>query len=209
MKRIEGWAAVMTAVALAACGGDTADALTPAGPMLLVGPTSRVEVFCPDTMEAGTSATCHAYGYDANGSFTNSSASSWSSGSTGVATITSSGNITAVAAGTATITAYIDGVGGNTGVTVVPAPLSVAITFGQNYVWPGETCMYVAQAQGGTQPYSWSWTGGSPVSGANSSRYTTQAFSNFTARVIVTDALGAADTASMNVGVSSKGYPCA
>ena len=138
MRSFAKWmAAIAVAVTAVGCGGDRADGgISPTGPTLLVGPTASVTVNCPTQMETGTSATCTAYGYDSNSSYTNSNVSSWSSSNTSVATITSGGVISAVGVGTTTITAVIDGISGTRGVTVVsPTPPSVSM-YGASSVRP-------------------------------------------------------------------------
>ena len=64
---------------------------------------------------------------DANGNVLTGRTVTWTSGTTGVATVSSSGVVTAVAAGTATITASSGGQQGTASVTVTnPAPVPVA-----------------------------------------------------------------------------------
>lgn len=177
--------------------------------MLLVGPTASVTVNCPTQMETGTSATCTAYGYDSNGSYTNSNVSSWSSSNTSAATITSGGGISAVGVGTTTITAVIDGISGTRGVTVVsPTPLSVSMN-GASSVQPNTQCYWWAGASGGTPSYSYSWSGGFFGSAWGSEYYATSPSSgSFTVKVTVTDALGATATATRLVTVSSLASIC-
>ncbi len=212
MQRFGRWIGGLAAAMLAAgCGGEGAGggAITPAGPVLLVGPTVTVTVNCPTQMETGTSGTCTAYGYDANSTYTNSSVSSWTSSNTSKATITSGGAISAVSAGTTTISAVIDGVTGTRSVTVVnPAPPSVAIG-GPSTVKPNVQCYWWANTSGGTPGYSWSWSGGlSGWSYAYEYFATSPSSGSFTVAVTVTDALGATATATKLVTVNSRAPTC-
>lgn len=211
MRRSARWlAGAAVALVAAACGGDAADGgISPTGPMLLVGPTASVTVSCPEQMETDTSGTCHAYGYDSYGSYTNSNVSSWSTSDTGVIQIDPSGNVTAVGTGTATITAVIDGISGSTTIKVVspPPPLSVSFSWAETYIRPDESCTYVAEAAGGLPPYTYSWTGGTGT--ASDSYYFTQSSSSFTVAVTVTDAAGSTASTSVFVTVSSKAPYCA
>jgi trimeric autotransporter adhesin len=210
MRRFGTWMAAAVLAVTAGCGKDTAGGgITPTGPSF-VGQTSSVTVNCPTQMETGTSGTCTAYGYDSNGSYTNSSVTSWSSSNTAVATITSGGAISAVAAGTTTITAVIDGISGMRSVTVVtPSPLSVTMS-GPSTVKPNVQCYWWADATGGTPAYhSWSWTGGLSGSAWNWEYYATSPSSgSFTVTVSVRDQTGAIATASKLVTVSSLAKVC-
>lgn len=210
MRRLGSWMmAAAVAVTAAGCGGDRTDGgISPTGPMLLVGPTATVTVNCPNQMETGTSATCTAYGYDSNGSYTNSSVSSWSSSNTSVATITSGGVISAVAAGTTTITAVIDGISGTRSATVVnPVPLSATL-YGPSSVKPNTQCYWWVTPSGGTGSYSYSWSGGSGGQSWGSDYYTYSPSSgSFTVSVTVTSGLSQV-TRSKTVTVSSSAGIC-
>jgi hypothetical protein len=210
MRRYGKWMAAVVLVAAAGCGErGSGGAITPAGPSF-VGQTASVTVNCPTQMETGTSGTCTAYGYDSNGSYTNSNVTSWSSSNTSVATITSGGGISAVAAGTTTITAVIDGISGTRSVTVVnPLPLSVTLG-GPSTVRPNVQCYWWANASGGTPAYhSWSWTGGLSGSAWNWEYFATSPSSgSFTVTVSVRDQTGAIATASKLVNVSTLAKVC-
>ena len=212
MQRFGKWIAGLAGLVLAAgCGGDGSGggAITPAGPVLLVGPTATVSVSCPTQMETGTSGTCTAYGYDSNGSFTNSSVSAWSSSSTGVATIGSTGGISAVAAGSTSISAVIDGVTGSASVSVVNPPLGVWID-GPSSVRPNTMCAWWAIASGGTPPYTYTWSGPSANASLGGEYYgTSPASGSFTVSVTVTDAANVTATASRQVTVSTFAPMCA
>ncbi len=211
MRRLERWMATVAAAVLAAgCGGDLADGgISPTGPMLLVGPTATVTVSCPTQMEEGTSGTCTAYGYDSNGSYTNSSVSSWSSSNTSVATVSSTGGISAVSAGSVTITAVIDGVSGSTSVSVVnpPPPLTVSIS-GPGSIRPNTTCEWIGSASGGTPGYTYDWSGGSTIYEDGGEIYLARGSGSFTVSVTVTDAAGRTASASKSVSVSNNAPAC-
>lgn len=201
-------AGVALAVAAAGCGGDGAEGgISPTGPYF-VGATASVTVNCPTQMETGTSGTCTAYGYDSNGSYTNSSVSSWSSGNASVASITSGGGISAVGAGTAVITAVIDGIPGTRGVTVVNPPPSVWID-GPVSVRPNTMCAWWAAASGGTTPYTYTWSGPTSNLSHGAEYYgISPASGSFTVSVTVTDANNVTATASKQVTVSSSAPMC-
>lgn len=204
-RRLAGAAVVMVA---AGCSGDGTDAgISPTGP-LFVGNTTTVTVSCPTQMETGTSGTCNAFGYDGNGTYTNSNESSWSSSNTSVATVTSTGGISAVGTGTATISAVIDGISGGTGVTVVASTLTATIG-GPGSVRPNTNCYWWANASGGTSPYSYSWTGGSNGNAAGADYFARSPGSgSFQVTVTVTDANGGTKFVSKNVSVSSNAPMC-
>lgn len=208
MQGISRWLAAVALVAVAGCDDKAGNGLSPTEPLLLVGPTASVSVSCPTQMETGTSGTCTAYGYDSNGTFTNSNVSSWSSSNTGVATISSAGQISAVAAGSATITAVIDGVAGSTSVTVVNpsvTPLSVTIN-GPSQIRPNTQCGWWASVSGGTPSYSYSWSGGTGT--AYDYEYYAQSSGAFYVTVQVTDSNGQVKTVSKYVTVSKTAPIC-
>jgi hypothetical protein len=211
MRHTGRWmAAAALALVAAGCGDEKgAGGITPTGPSF-VGNTATVTVSCPTQMETGTSGSCTAYGYDSNGSYTNSTVSSWSSSNTSAATITSGGAISAVAAGSTTITAVIDGISGTRGVTVVnPNPLSATAIGGPSSVRPNRQCYWWVTASGGTPSYSYSWSGGSSGTSGGSDYYANSPSSgSFTVSVTVSDALGAQVTKSKNVTVSSSAGIC-
>lgn len=211
MQRFGKWIAGLTVAVLAAgCGGDGSGggAITPAGPSLLVGPTATVSVSCPTQMETGTSGTCTAYGYDSNGSFTNSNVSSWSSSNTSVATISSTGGISAVAAGSATIYAVIDGITGSTSVSVVnpPPPMSVTI-YGPGTIRSGNTCYWWSSVSGGTPPYTYYWYGGTS-SWRTDSEFYASATRSFYLDLKVTDATGKVAWGSRYINVTTTAGVC-
>lgn len=209
MRRFGQWMATVAAVLAAGCGGDGADGgISPTGPSLLVGPTVTVTVSCPTQMETGTSGSCTAYGYDGNGSFTNSSVSSWSSSNTSVATISSGGGISASTAGSTTITAVIDGVSGTKSVTVVnpPPPLKVTL-YGPGTIRSNSTCYWWTSVSGGTAPYTYYWYGGSS-SWRTDSDFNASATGSFYLDVKVTDANGNVAWGSKYVTVSSNAGAC-
>jgi hypothetical protein len=212
MQRFGKWIAGLAAVVLAAgCGGDGSGGggITPTGPMLLVGPTATVTVNCPTQMETGTSSTCTAYGYDANGSFTSSSVSSWSSSNTSVATIGSTGGISAVAAGRTTITAVVDGISGSTRVLVVNPPQTLTVSIGgSTTIPPNQTCGWWTSVSGGTGPYSYYWYGGAAVSARDQYDFYGGASVSFLLQVKVTDANGNVAWGSQNITVSSSSFDC-
>lgn len=208
MRSIEKWV-VAAAVLAAGCGGDRSDGgISPTGPMLLVGPTATVSVSCPAQMETGTSGSCTAYGYDGNGSFTNSNVSSWSSSNTSVATISSTGAISAVAAGSTTITAVIDGVSGSTSVSVVNPPPAMSVTIsGPGKILPNHTCWWFATVSGGTAPYTYYWYGGSSSWRTDPDFYAS-ASRSFYLDVKVTDANGNVAWGSRYVTVTTNTGAC-
>lgn len=195
------------AVLAAGCGDVGEGGISPTGPMLLVGPTTTVSVSCPTQMETGTSGTCTAYGYDGNGSFTNSNVTSWSSSNTGVATI-SGGSISAVAAGSTTISAVIDGITGSTSVTVVnpPPPMTVTI-YGPGTIRPNSTCYWWANVSGGTAPYTYYWYGG-VSSWRTDYEFFAYATRSFWLDVKVTDANGNVAWGSRYINVTSNTGAC-
>lgn len=209
MRRFAKWmGGVAAVVVVAGCGGDGGNGgISPTGP-LFVGNTATVTVSCPTQMEVGHSSTCNAYGYDSNGTYTNSNESSWSSSNTSVATVSSSGAISAVGTGSATISAVIDGVTGSTSVSVVASTLSVSLD-GPTSVKPNTECMWWASASGGLSPYTYSWSGGyAGWSGGDYYYATSPGSGTFTIYLTVTDAGGAQKSTSVPVSVSSNAMIC-
>lgn len=210
MRAFTRWMAGAAVVMVAAgCSGEGMGegGIGPTGP-LFVGNTASVTVSCPTQMETGTSGTCNAFGYDSNGTYTNSNESSWSSSNTSVATVSSAGAISAVGTGTATISAVIDGITGSTSVSVVASTLTASIS-GPSSVKPNTTCYWWATASGGTSPYSYSWSGGSNGSASGADYFATSPSSGtFYVTVTVTDANGGTKFVSKTVTVSSSAMIC-
>jgi hypothetical protein len=209
MRRFGRWMAVAAAVLAAGCGGDRTDGgISPTGPMLLVGPTATVVVNCPTQMEPGQTGTCVAYGYDSNGTFTNSNVSSWTSSNTGKVTITSGGAVTAVSPGASTITAVIDGISGNKSITVID-PTPVVTIYGPSSIRPNTTCEWYANVSVVTPGYTADWSGGTTIYEDEYSylaRKTTTG--SFYVTLTVTDDDGRTATASKYVNVSSSAPAC-
>ncbi|HLM68649.1 MAG TPA: Ig-like domain-containing protein [Longimicrobium sp.] len=177
-------------LAASACdgGGITQARAGSGGALLFAGPTASVTVTCPTPLEAGYGGQCVAYGYDASGIFTSSSASSWWSSNSSVVSVSSSGYITAAGIGTATIYATVDGITGSRTVQVT-SPLTVSIN-GSSTAESGDyQCYFWATASGGTgtgYTYNWSVSGGGWGSASGDS-WTGGGTSDFTLYVTVTD----------------------
>lgn len=209
MSRIRFLSLVVLALAASACdgGGITQARIGSEGALLFVGPTASVTVTCPTPLEVGYGGQCVAHGYDSNGLFTSSSASSWSSSNTSRVSVSSSGYITAGSTGTATIYATVDGITGSRVVTVT-SPLSVTI-HGSSTAESGDyQCYFWATASGGTgsgYSYSWSVTGGGWGTPGGST-WTGGGTSDFTLQVTVTDSNSgqAIDTHFVDVVSSSN-----
>jgi hypothetical protein len=211
MNRTARWlgAAVLAALA-AACGegGRAKDGLGPMAPRL-VGTTATVTVNCPAKLEKSTSASCSAYGYDANGVFTNSSVTAWSTSNSSLATISGSGVLTAgTTTGTVTVYATIDGITGSTTVQIVP-PLAVTIS-GYSPVHTNSECYYYANPSYGVAPYTYTWSQsyGSGYSDGDVGYYATSS-SSYALTVTVHDAAGHTASATKYVTVSSTAPYCA
>lgn len=194
-------------LASAACGGDATDLIAPSGEPSL-GVTVRVTVNCATPLKPGQQVQCTAYGYDSNNVFTSSSAGSWASSNTSVATVTSGGLVTAVATGTTSISAVVDGITGSKTVAVQP---EIAID-GPDTVEAGEVCTFFSDVISGTAPFTyswwssynwvhdygytddepWNWTGHSTGTGT------------FTIYLKVTDASGQSTTVSKSVNAVSN-----
>jgi uncharacterized protein YjdB len=99
--------------------GTSAITVDPASPV----PVASVEV-SPATanVQVGAAVQLTAVARDAAGNALPGRAITWSSGSTGIATVSESGLVTGVAAGEATITATSEGISGSATVTVTTAP---------------------------------------------------------------------------------------
>ena len=119
--------------------------------------------------------------FDAVGTYTDNSTQdltssvAWSSGSPLVATINSTGLASGVGTGNSIISASLNGVTSSTMLTVNPAPIPLMITAQpvSQAVTAGQTATFSVIASG-TSPLSYQWqANGSPITGANSSSYTT------------------------------------
>jgi hypothetical protein len=123
----------------------TSIAVTPANPAIATGGTQQFTA-------TGT--------YSDNSMQNLTNQVTWASSAASVATINSSGIATGVSGGSSTISAAQGQVSGGTTLTVQPAPLTITTTS-----LPAGTlgAAYSATlaASGGTQPYTWSVTGGS------------------------------------------------
>lgn len=203
-------AAVAAVLLVAACGeGSREDGIGPTGPRLLVGPTASVVVSCPSQMEEEASAQCTAYGYDSNGTFTSSNASSWSTSTPSNISVYSGGSVYAVLAGTANVSAVIDGVGGSTSITIVPPPAPVINSIaGPTSVQPSRTCEWIADVSYGAKPLTFSWSQSSGSGSGSDNWYYGSSSSSFTLSLTVTDRLGRSATASKSVSVSTKAPTC-
>ncbi|MEO6864179.1 MAG: Ig-like domain-containing protein, partial [Gemmatimonadaceae bacterium] len=137
--RIFSRAAIALVAIAVGCGGSSDVTAPPGGGGGGVGPTpvatvavtatsAALLVGVTDSATLGTSAIA-ATPEDANGNALSGRAITWSSTSTGVATVNSSGVVTAVGAGTAMITATSEGKSGQISVTVTrPAVSTVTVT---------------------------------------------------------------------------------
>lgn len=202
--------AALSAAVLSGCGGDATKLIAPEGGPSL-GVTTTVTVTCPTPIVPGQSGQCTAYGWDSNGQFTNSSASSWSSANTSKITVTSGGVITGVATTNGVnISAVVDGITGSRSVKVQPdiffdTPVN-------DPVRAGHICSYFAGVAAGTAPYTYSWSSSS--NWVHDSGYTddepwtwtghSTSGSSFTIYLTVTDANGVSASISRTVTISSS-----
>lgn len=85
--------------------------------------------------------------------------------------------------------------------------LSVSISGGTD-IQPNTQCYWWANVQGGTPPYTYSWSGGTALSGANALEYSAQSASSFTVSVGVKDATNQRASASYYVIVDSSAREC-
>ena len=161
--------ATVSACAGSVCGSTTLTAAAPALFSIAVTPAN-------DALPVGQSVQ-----FDAVGTYTDSSTQdltssvAWSSGSPLVATISSAGLLSGVGTGNSNISASLNGVTGSTTLTVNPAPVPLTITTqpANQTVTAGQTATFSVIASG-TAPLSYQWqANGSPITGANSSSYTT------------------------------------
>ncbi len=198
-------------LAAAACDGPgvVLPSAVPGDPSLLAGPTAQVIVHCPTPIEQGNGGQCLAYGYDAAGTYTNSTVSSWSSSNASVASVGKGGYLSANAVGNATIYATIDGISGWKSVTVTSAtPLTVQLN-GSNSAESGDPdCYYWATASGGTgSPYNFTfWTTGGGSGTQSGSTWTGGGTSSFTLHVQATDSGN--NTAQDSISITIPGFTC-
>lgn len=87
------------------------------------------------------------------------------------------------------------------------ATLSVSISGGTD-IQPNTQCYWWANVSGGTPPYTYSWSGGTALSGTNAVEYSAQSASSFTVSVEVTDAANQRASEGSYVTVSSSAGPC-
>jgi hypothetical protein len=217
MKIAKLLSAVLAAtVVAAACDSATttsraAEKATPAGgPSLDFGSTASVAVHCPTTLQNVQSVECVAFGYDANGRFTSSTVSSWSTSTSALVSVNSSGIVQAATTGTgtATVSATIGGITGSANIVIrnIDA-LSVSIG-GQNPVKPSTYCVFPAIASGGSGNYTYSWSATSPAVGASSgAEWIGSSSANYTLSVTVSDGYTSA-SANKSVTVSSGAMVC-
>jgi hypothetical protein len=212
MSRIRLLSSLSVLAVAVACDGVVQPMAVVDDASLLVGPTARVDVYCPTPIEQGNSGQCYAYGYDSNGTYTNSNVSSWWSSNSSVASVSSSGYLSANAVGNATIYATIDGIDGWKSVTVTSAdPLTVDLQ-GSNTAESGDyLCGYWATASGGTgSGYSYSfWTTGGGSGTASGNTWTGGGTSSYTLHVQVTDSGSNTAQDSISVTIYPAGTPFA
>jgi hypothetical protein len=214
------WGVLALALLLAGCGGGSSSGSsgssggggsggggggTPTVASVSVSPASA-------SVAVGASEQFSATAKDSSGNAISGVTFTWSSSSTGVATINSSGLATAVAAGTTQITATASGITSTAAALTVTAAQKVVIS---TNLLPGATvgAAYTAtlQASGGTAPYTWSVSSGSlpgglsldastgVISGTPSSAGT----SAFTIKVTDSASPAATATASLSIVVSA------
>jgi hypothetical protein len=134
--------------------------ITVVGPLAQIGVTPTNATVAPGGQQQFTATGTYPGGSPQN----ITSQATWTSSSTGVATINASGLATAVSAGTTTISAGLSGVSGSATLAVQVAPLAISTTSLANGV---VNVGYFATltASGGTLPYTWSIAGGSLPAG--------------------------------------------
>lgn len=159
-------------------------------------PACSPPVTCTDrTIFEGGTANLTAAGGDGSYTWTTGGVPSFGSGS--------ALSVTYDTAGTYSVT-VADGAGkiGNCSVTVNVPPFGCSP--GSRSIAPGGTASF--SAVGGTGPYTWTTTGGSPTDGTgNSFSSTYPSLGSFV--VTMTDALGASDTCNVNVGLPTTPTP--
>jgi alpha-tubulin suppressor-like RCC1 family protein len=141
---------LVAALALNGCGGDGGGITEPEVASVTVSPADP-------SVSVGGTVQLTATPRDANGTELTGLSASWSSSAAGIAAVNaSSGVVTGVAAGNATIRATVDGVEGQTNVTVTPTVASVSIDPSSAAVTVGGTVQLTATARD---------AGGNPLAG--------------------------------------------
>lgn len=180
------------------------------GPSLDFGTTASVAVHCPTTLQNVQSVECVAFGYDANGRFTGSTVSSWSTSTSALVSVNSSGIVQAATTGTgtATVSATVSGVTGSTNIVIRDVnTLAVSIN-GQSPIKANNYCVYAASASGGSGNYTYSWSATSPATGTQSGgEWIGKSSGDFTLSVTVSDGYTSV-TGNKNVTISSGASTC-
>jgi hypothetical protein len=205
--------AILLAGAAGGCDGAERRLTSPdgSGPRLTVGPTASVTLACPTKMDRGTSGSCVAFGYDANGYLASQSAS-WSSSNSSLVSV-SGGAVTASSStsGTATITATINSISKTASIIVAnsnaTSPPSVTIN-GPSSIKPNVDCWWWADVTSGTAPFTYSWSQSPGTGGGYLSDYTGRSSSSFTIYLTVTDSNGLTGSATKSVTVTSGAGIC-
>jgi hypothetical protein len=90
-----------------------------------------------------------------------------------------------------------------------PPPLTSVSMTGPTSVRSGTLCVWFANPNGGTAPFSWVWKkNGSTIAGATSSQVETSFSSSGTLQVIVTDATGTNKSNTKSISVSPSAPLC-
>ncbi|KAK6024835.1 PKD domain protein [Ostertagia ostertagi] len=140
----------------------------------------------------------------------NSATGTWSSGSTGVATVSSTGVVTGVSAGTDTITYTVTGTGACSNatatriVTVNPLPVATATAAGPTAFCTGGSVVLNANTATGIN-YRW-LRNNIVITGATASAYTATTTANY-AVVVTNTATGCADTSRPAIAVTVSTIP--
>jgi len=140
----------------------------------------------------------------------NSATGTWSSGSTGVATVSSSGVVTGVSAGTDTITYTVTGTGACSDatatriVTVNPLPAATATAAGPTAFCTGGSVVLNANTATGIN-YRW-LRNNIVITGATASAYTATTTANY-AVIVTNTATGCADTSRPAIAVTVSTIP--
>lgn len=180
------------------------------GPSMDFGSTASVSVHCPTTLQNVQSVECAAFGYDANGRFTSSTVSSWSTSTSSLVSVNSSGVVTAATtgAGTATVSATIGGITGSTNIAIRYVESLAVTVSGQSPIKANNYCVYAPVASGGSGNYTYSWGATSPATGTQSgNEWIGKSSSDFTLTVTVSDGYTTAQ-GSKNVTISSGATTC-